>query len=341
MKLITRSLAKWLVLMGLMVLSASSFAQCPANSRPSAQGQTGAFELTSNNRLGGPGTGIFCASNPGYYNEATGVDLTYCPGVGPNAGNSDRLICPVPQGQGTTFPPNSQQGARRYLAPIGGGRYRMDFVNVAEAGPGYYLGGGTVTPCPAGSYTPNGNSTSCSPARLGFFVSSTAQSSDTICPRNTKTTQRGQTSCTPANPNETLDVNVARAGPTSQRSTYGNPNIFDRNNGLTVNPTNERPSELMVSLQGSFALSGIQINNRQDCCQDRLIGATVQVLDSAGNVQWSTLINAAQGVYLFTPAWGTIASYVRIRNKPGQNLNIADVQVFVPAYVYTTTGWGQ
>ena len=334
--------------MGMLVLSASSFAQsCPANSRASARGQTGVFELTSNGRLGGPGTGIFCASNPGYYNEATGVDLSYCPGVGPNAGYSDKLVCPVPPGEGTTFPPNSQQGALRYQEPIGGGRFKLTFLNVAEAPPGYYVAGGTVTPCPAGTYTPNGHSTSCIPARLGFFVSSIAQSNDTICPRNTTTTQRGQISCTPANANETLDVNVARSRPTSQSSTYVNPNNFtsgqavDGNNN-TINHTNAGSSEWWsVNLQGSFALSGIQINNRQDCCQDRLVGATVQVLDSAGNVKWSVPITSVQQVYLLTPPWGTIASYVRVLNRPGQHLHMGEVLAWVPAYVYTTTGWGQ
>ena len=345
MKLLTRPLAKFLVLMGLMVLSASSFAQsCPANSRASVRGQTGAFELTSTGRLDGPGTGIFCATNPGYFNERTG-DPYLCPASSMSMLSSDRWICPVPTGWGTTFPANSQQGAIHGLQPIGGGRYGQVFINFNEAPPGYYLTGGVMTPCPVGTYAPNGHSTSCSPARLGFFVSSTAQSSDTICPRNTTTTQRGQISCTPAN--ETLDVNVARSRPTSQSSTYSNPNNFtsgqavDGNNN-TINHTNAGSSEWWsVNLQGNFALSGIQINNRQDCCQDRLVGATVQVLDSAGNVKWSTPINAVQQMYLLTPPWGTIASYVRILNRPGQHLNMGEVLAWVPAYVYTTTGWGQ
>jgi hypothetical protein len=81
-------------------------------------------------------------------------------------------------------------------------------------------------------------------------------------------------------------------------------------------------------LQGNFAIAGIKITNRADCCTDRIVGATVQVLDNAGQVKWSAPITAVAPVYQFAVPNGIVGGFVRVLNKPGQYLHMAEVEVF-------------
>jgi hypothetical protein len=83
----------------------------------------------------------------------------------------------------------------------------------------------------------------------------------------------------------------------------------------------------MVNLQGNFAIAGIRITNRADCCSGRIVGATVQVLDNAGQVKWSTPITAVLPVYELAVPNGIQGSFVRVLNKPGQQLHMAEVEV--------------
>jgi hypothetical protein len=131
-------------------------------------------------------------------------------------------------------------------------------------------------------------------------------------------------------------VNIALKKPATQSSENGgdagrandgnsNPN-WSRG---SVSATRNGPNEFwMVNLQGNFAITGIRITNRADCCSERIVGATVQVLDNAGQVKWSTPITAVAPVYQLPVPNGIQGSFVRVLNKPGQVLSMAEVEVF-------------
>ena len=131
-------------------------------------------------------------------------------------------------------------------------------------------------------------------------------------------------------------VNIALKKPATQSSDVGgaagrandgnsNPNW----NGNSINHTNNGPNEFwMVNLQGNFAIAGIKITNRADCCTERIVGATVQVLDNADQVKWSAPITAVAPVYQFAVPSGIVGGFVRVLNKPGQYLSMAEVEVF-------------
>ena len=138
-------------------------------------------------------------------------------------------------------------------------------------------------------------------------------------------------------------VNIALKKPATQSSDYGgaagrandgnsNPNW----NGNSINHTNNGPNEFwMVNLQGNFAITGIRITNRADDAwnkyAERIVGATVQVLDKAGQVNWSAPIksNVSNGSIIgFKVPKGIVGSFVRVLNKPNQYLNLAEVEVF-------------
>jgi hypothetical protein len=130
-------------------------------------------------------------------------------------------------------------------------------------------------------------------------------------------------------------VNIALNKPATQSSENGgdagrandgnsNPN-WSRG---SVSATRNGPNEFwMVNLQGNFAIAGIKITNRADCCTDRIVGATVQVLDNAGQVKWSAGIRAVAPAYQLPVPSGTQCSFVRVLNKPGQQLHMAEVEV--------------
>jgi hypothetical protein len=136
-------------------------------------------------------------------------------------------------------------------------------------------------------------------------------------------------------------VNIALKKPATQ-SSEGFGGAAGRANDGNSNPnwdagsvshTNNGPNEFwMVNLQGNFAITGIRITNRADDAwnkyAERIVGATVQVLDNAGQVKWSTPITAVAPVYQLPVPNGIQGSFVRILNKPGQYLHMAEVEVF-------------
>ena len=117
------------------------------------------------------------------------------------------------------------------------------------------------------------------------------------------------------------------SGGAAQRANDGNSN--PNWSGNSVSGTNNGPREFwLVDLQGNFAITGIRITNRADCCSERIVGATVLVLDNAGQVKWSSTITGVSPVYQFPVPNGIQGSFVRVLNKPGQILSMAEVEVF-------------
>ena len=117
------------------------------------------------------------------------------------------------------------------------------------------------------------------------------------------------------------------AGGAAGRANDGNPN--PNFSAGSVSHTRNGPNEFwMVNLQGNFAITGIRITNRADCCSERIVGATVLVLDNTGQVKWSSTITGASPVYQFPVPNGIQGSFVRVLNKPGQVLSMAEVEVF-------------
>ena len=132
-------------------------------------------------------------------------------------------------------------------------------------------------------------------------------------------------------------VNIALNKPATQSSTgWGGvaSRVNDGNTngnmlGGSVNHTLNDPNGFwMVDLQGNFAIEGIRIYGRTDCCAER-VGSTVQVLDKAGQVKWSAPIKltTSRNQFLAVPK-GIVGSSVRVLSRPREYLNIAEVMVF-------------
>jgi hypothetical protein len=136
-----------------------------------------------------------------------------------------------------------------------------------------------------------------------------------------------------------VPVNIALRKPATQSSTAWGGDASKVNDGKTdgnylngsVNHTlADSKGFWMVDLQGNFAIEEIKIWARADCCRQR-VGSTVQVLDKAGQVKWSAPINSDSCNYscpTFAVPKGIVGSFVRVLNRPGDYLNIAEVMVF-------------
>ena len=140
--------------------------------------------------------------------------------------------------------------------------------------------------------------------------------------------------------------NVARLGSASQSSTRegapkGNQAILaidgntdgDFFNGQSVTHTlGERTPSWMVELNDDFNIDNIVINERTDCCNDRLFNFNVSVLDDTMSTVFTTTIAGQTGTQTFIPVdFGSIGRYVKIDlNDTGANrtLELAEVQVF-------------
>ncbi len=130
--------------------------------------------------------------------------------------------------------------------------------------------------------------------------------------------------------------NVALKKPASQSSSWSPTQgmASNANDGAVtgswpgLNHTQNGPNEFwMVDLQGSFQISKISINNRTDCCNDRIVGATVQILNSKKDVVFKAPITSSGPLSEFTVPAGTVGSFVRVLNKPNDYLHMGEVQV--------------
>ena len=140
--------------------------------------------------------------------------------------------------------------------------------------------------------------------------------------------------------------NVALGKPTFQTST-----IADGFSDLAVNGsedgyvthTNNGPREYWeADLLFPYKISTISIVNRKDCCADRILGATLQVL-SGTSVVYSRVIGQSDlgtNPYLeFNVPAGTAGNRVRVLNKPNEYLSLAEVRVNgVYSYPFPTEG---
>ena len=141
-----------------------------------------------------------------------------------------------------------------------------------------------------------------------------------------------------------VQTNVALRKPATQSSFY-NP---DFNKSMQVVDGNRNgqngPSSIIITkngsaewwqvdLQGLFSISKIDVYNRTDCCSDAIVGSTVQILKGATVVWSGTIPNkgstvAAANMLISLPVPSVVGDHVKILNKPGQNLQLAEVEVF-------------
>ena len=137
--------------------------------------------------------------------------------------------------------------------------------------------------------------------------------------------------------------NVALGKPTFQTSTYGGriapaslavDGLDDPNwnfGPIHMSRTEHGPSEYwQVDLLFPYKISTISIVNRNDCCADQIVGATVQVMNGA-YVVYSHVIDqndfAATPFLQFSVPSGTVGDRVRVLNKPNEYLTLAEVKV--------------
>ena len=139
-------------------------------------------------------------------------------------------------------------------------------------------------------------------------------------------------------------TNVALRKPATQ-STFYNP---DFNKSMQVVDGNRNgqngPSSIIITkngsaewwqvdLQGLFSISKIDVYNRTDCCSDAIVGSTVQILKGTAVVWSGTIPNkgstvAAANMLISLPVPSVVGDHVKISNRPGQNLQLAEVEVF-------------
>ena len=291
MKLITRPLARLLVLMCLMVLSASSFAACGGGATVVAPNTFGAIYTAQDNS--------WCASPQGYYYN-----------TGPDVFNGCQVT------SSSTQTSSSGGTSTASTAPS---------VGVSTAGVTYTAPVTTTTTTTTTNTTTNISYHLC-PVPPGYA---------TNMPRGQGALRNGNTFI---NMGPTAWGNIALGKPTQQSSTYTNSNNFtsgqavDGNSNTFTHTNNGAYEWWIVDFQARYQINKIRINNRPDCCQERLTNATVEVLNQDGGLVWSetAVVNAGQSSKPFwewdLPSLPT-GRYVRVKNWPGQYLSISEVQV--------------
>jgi len=100
--------------------------------------------------------------------------------------------------------------------------------------------------------------------------------------------------------------------------------------------TNVGPNQFwQVDLAGNFKISNIRIFNRTDCCSERIVGATLQILGQDGKVVAQTMINQSSPAYdipiaQMASTTGGVGRFVRIISAPKADnyLQLAEVEVY-------------
>ncbi len=105
-------------------------------------------------------------------------------------------------------------------------------------------------------------------------------------------------------------------------------NLVD-NNETTFTHTNAGEKEwIKITLKNEVPITKIEIVNRKDCCQDRIVGATLTITDSSGAQTYTTTIQEILPKYTITPsAKGKVIQLQR--PDGGKPLNIAEFKIYV------------
>jgi hypothetical protein len=166
MKLLTQPLARLLVLMGLLMLSASSFAQ--QNTTPTSN-----VTPTSTTSLsqGACPAHALCEALPGYYKTNNTIFAASVGSYVAVAGATAQIACPT----GSTTTAAGQ--------------------TTCVAAPGFYVSGNSLVACPAGSYSATTGATSCTQAAQAYFVPVAGSSAQTACPNGTSSNGVGAKTC--------------------------------------------------------------------------------------------------------------------------------------------------
>jgi hypothetical protein len=153
-------------------------------------------------------------------------------------------------------------------------------------------------------------------------------------------------------------INLALAATTvgSAATWPGQPASFLTDGNLTTvsHPNQDAFSNFSYTtdLQGSFALTSLEMVNRDACCPDRLSNYRVEILDSASMSVWSGDIrtdgsnSGMGGIDTITAANGTgtfAGQFVRVTNLSGLQYNpqIAELRAFgapIPEPTATISG---
>ncbi len=61
----------------------------------------------------------------------------------------------------------------------------------------------------------------------------------------------------------------------------------------------DKVATLTLTLKNEAVITRVEVLNRQDCCNDRLAGAKLSLLDSTMNIVWSGVLTGAKDIQLF------------------------------------------
>jgi RHS repeat-associated protein len=113
--------------------------------------------------------------------------------------------------------------------------------------------------------------------------------------------------------------------------TYPSSNMLD-NNTNTLSLTNAGADEwVKLDLGSSYAVSSVKVLNRTDCCGDRFNGVVVTLLDASGAALYTFPAAAGAvtgGTSTFTPPSALNVRYVKFTNRPNQNLELEELDIF-------------
>lgn len=125
-------------------------------------------------------------------------------------------------------------------------------------------------------------------------------------------------------PIESVDISLS-----SLLAGYPVGNLID-GKADTFSHTNSGDKEwIKITLKKEIPITKILITNRKDCCQDRIVGATLTITNASGSTTFTEKITDNKPAYTITPTKGTIGKVILLqRPDSGNPLNIAEMEVY-------------
>jgi hypothetical protein len=125
------------------------------------------------------------------------------------------------------------------------------------------------------------------------------------------------------------NMNYIIEGKSFNNYTYGSDLVGDNDINTFAHTKNGDKEWILVTLKKTVPIIKVSIINRQDCCQDRIAGCRLIVMDENKTILDSHVINSVAKTYSFNMPALTYGKYVKLEHlTSGKYLNIAEIQIF-------------
>jgi hypothetical protein len=131
------------------------------------------------------------------------------------------------------------------------------------------------------------------------------------------------------------DVQVPLTVANVTQSSFFNASSFPAANLVDGNPATFAHTKtgdkewIKITLASDMPITKIIIANRTDCCQDRMIGVVLTILNAANASVFTQTFTSALAEYVITPPVNTVGKVIQLqRPNSGTALNIGDMKVF-------------